>query len=123
MRNALLSFLLLCTVAMTAAYGADFFVQSVAAGNGSSTVSSALPTANAQYSIQCSATSTYRVCATSSCTATATDFTVPSAGMDLPVTTDNSSPPQAAKYVAFYGVASAATCNIYRVIPATLPGF
>lgn len=98
------------------------------ASNGASAVSTSL-TAPAQYSIQCtnpdagSATARYRACSTSTCAAGTSDFIVPSAGMDLPLTVDTSSPPQYAKFISVYADGANIVCNVFRVVPPTLPGF
>lgn len=103
------------------ALGADFFVATITATSGNSTVSSAL-TAPAQYSLQCTSNARYRVCATNACTATVTDFLVPSAGMDVPMTTAGPAPAAYIQFIAVYADGANTTCSLFRVTPPTLPG-
>lgn len=104
------------------AQAADFLVQTVAITDGGTAVSTVLTT-NTQYAIQCNGNTRYRVCATSACTATGFDWMVPQAGMDLPLTTDNSSPPAAGQFVGINADGGNVSCGIYKAVPATLPAF
>lgn len=107
-----LALLLLFALSASLAYAADEYQQTVSPSSGASAVSTQLDY-HQQYAIQCTTGSArYRTC-TSSCSATANDYLVPSAGMDVPM-------PAGHRYIAFWGEGGAATCRIYKVNPVTI---